>query len=542
MITAATLARVAARESELFSSFYNDYLDESPSLQGRFAGSFRQTGQWAALDDRPRDLKLLPDYWDELAELHRRLGASARSLENLERLREDRAAVVITGQQPDPLGGPLFTHHKIATAAALSREFSKRTNRPSVPVFWIASEDSDFEEIRTVRQLSTELKYIERSLPKELGGPNQMVGTIAREALEPIWDEVVESWAGLPGTERVRGWLDELRESAADLGEVQAGLVLRAFAEEGVVVHDPRLAAFRRSALPLYARYLDRQEAVESAVNQSGSKIEELGYARSIPERTAELAVYCVFGDDRVKCDPATVRNSIENDGALTGNVILRPVVQDALFRVALQIVGPGEASYLAQLREVYECLGTPAAVPFPRATATWFPRTATRLVREEEVEPWPLVRDPDATLRTVFERKVPREITTELETLRQDTFSRLERFAASASSVDSSLPQMIESARGKIDFQIRRLHEGVVGKVRGQFDRKNPELGRLRQALRPQDKPQERRLAWLDLVARGGDEFLRQGRALAELHVEGVLGGGADHFVLPIEGEEGRP
>ena len=55
--------------------------------------------------------------------------------------------VVIGGQQAGLFGGPLYTVHKALTILQLSRRLEKQMGRPVIPVFWIASEDSDLAEV-----------------------------------------------------------------------------------------------------------------------------------------------------------------------------------------------------------------------------------------------------------------------------------------------------------------------------------------------------------------------------------------------------------
>ena len=57
---------------------------------------------------------------------------------------------MVTGQQLGIYGGPLFTIYKTITTILLARKWEKKLNRPVVPVFWLADEDHDFEEIASV--------------------------------------------------------------------------------------------------------------------------------------------------------------------------------------------------------------------------------------------------------------------------------------------------------------------------------------------------------------------------------------------------------
>ena len=68
-----------------------------------------------------------------------------RQAADLAALRSGRAQVVVTGQQPGYLGGPLYTLHKIATAVALARQLTAG-GRPTVPVFWSGDDDDDLRE------------------------------------------------------------------------------------------------------------------------------------------------------------------------------------------------------------------------------------------------------------------------------------------------------------------------------------------------------------------------------------------------------------
>jgi len=140
--------------------------------------------------------------------------------------------------------------------------------------------------------------------------------------------------------------------------------------------------------------------------------------------------------------------------------VALRPVVQDGVLPSVAMACGPGELAYLAQLREVFEGLEVRAACPVPRFTATWLPPAALALLEASGADPWEVVAATDVVLKQHAERLVPAELRDQLAAIRAELTERLERFATSSTRVDASLPQMVESARGKVDYQFARLLE----------------------------------------------------------------------------------
>jgi uncharacterized coiled-coil protein SlyX len=145
----------------------------------------------------------------------------------------------------------------------------------------------------------------------------------------------------------------------------------------------------------------------------------------------------------------------------------------------------------------------------------------------------WDVVAHTDAVLARVAETRVPGELQRALAASRAAADQSMARLAEVSREFDASLPQMVESARGKIDFQVSRLAEGVLGKARGRLDREQPLWRRLRYVLRPGDKLQERRLASLEVVARCGRHVVRGLNDLATEHARATAGGVHEHYLL---------
>ena len=116
---------------------------------------------------------------EEMRVAHRRWGADAETMAGLEKLGSPSTRVVITGQQPGLLAGPLYTIYKALGAVALARSLAERHRDLNfVPVFWCASEDHDFDEIRRVYWPGSggELEEVLYSHPDWVGG--RMIGTL----------------------------------------------------------------------------------------------------------------------------------------------------------------------------------------------------------------------------------------------------------------------------------------------------------------------------------------------------------------------------
>jgi uncharacterized protein YllA (UPF0747 family) len=531
----AVRARVHARPEAPFDRLH-DLLTEEVVRGGPLARE-RFDALWKDPDSIQRRLgkrrPLPPLLADALVDQHRRLGASPASLDSLDRLARGEAVCAISGQQPAPLGGPLFGLHKVASTVGLSRRVVARVGAPCVPVFWNHVEDSDFAEIRAVTVADRSLRLHELELPAGAHAEGGLVGAVPPAPLRTLVEAAIELWDGLPGAPDVAARLRGALARARDLGEAHAALLLDLFGDAGLVVVDPRLPEFRRVARPVLERYLRRSEPLARAVRQAGERLEGVLGRRPLSDAALESFVFRIAGDRRHKITPAEARRLGEEE--LSPSVALRPVVQDAVLPTVAMACGPGELAYLAQLREVYEGLEVVPACPVPRLGATWLPPAAIELLEAAGAEPWWLVAATDQVLRRHAEARLPADLRDALAALRAELGERLGEFARKSTRLDPSLPQLVESARVKIDYQLARLAEGLLGKARHRMERDHPEWLRLRYYLSPGDRLQERRLASLEPAAYRGARVAAETGDLAEAHAEELERGEHSHVLLEL-------
>ena len=298
------------------------------------------------------------------------------------------------------------------------------------------------------------------------------------------------------------------------------------------MVVDPRLPAFRDAARGVIERYLGNADALHVAARAAGARLSALVGRQPLSDASLDSFVFEIDGGRRRKLAAADARSNGASR-TLSPSVALRPAVQDGVFPTVAMACGPGEIAYLAQLREVFEGVGVRPALPVPRFGATWLPPEAVTLMDEAAADAWSVIAGTDAVIAQLAERRLPPELSGELARARAAALDGLARFDEASRSLDASLPQMVESARGKVDYQFARLHEGLTHKVRSRLDRDNPVWRRLRYVLLPGDKLQERRLASLEPIARSGAGVVAGLCELAAEHARRTAGGVHEHFVL---------
>ncbi|MBK8166070.1 MAG: bacillithiol biosynthesis BshC [bacterium] len=431
-------------------------------------------------------------------------------------LRAGRASVVVTGQQPGFLGGPVLTLLKVATALALARLRTEQ-GRPTAAVFWCADDDDDLVEALSPVGWDQETGPVRADAWAEARAgrlPRAMIGpSAARNWCGPGATLLAAAAAARPQdplvSDLARLWTRALAEDW-DWARLNVAAVRRVFAGQPLVVvrgNDPHLHA---AAGSFYA-HLDsaRARCVERA-RQRGRELAAAGHAVPVAERSLARHLYTEAGDRRRALGPA---DALPSAASLRPGVLLRSAVQDWLLQPIAVVVGPGEAAYLEQLEPVHAELGLTRAPLVPRLFG-W-------LLRADD-DPAPLVAGPratglDATGASALAAAAAAVAGRDLE-------DRLVRELGVAPARAARL------ARGRA----RRWERGVAAMVVAEArERRRQEQEAIPGWLLPDGQRQERRLAAMAAVGALGDGLPAALLAAARAHLEAGAGGRWHEYLI---------
>src|SRR3981189_2376767 len=226
------------------SPLYRDYLAMADSAGDaavrRWYGAEPFAGRWlgtaAPVDHAGRLADLLEQQAVEF-------GASDAAKANIVKLRAGARAVG-TGEQVVLVGGPLLTLLKAATAIARANEATKATGVEHVPVFWLATEDHDLEEVDRVSLLTkTSVETLKVGLKVAHAVP--VGGVVPGPELDAVLERASELLEFAPVTK----WLRECYLAGSDgarptLALAFGRLMARIFANQGLIVMDAASRGF----------------------------------------------------------------------------------------------------------------------------------------------------------------------------------------------------------------------------------------------------------------------------------------------------------
>jgi bacillithiol biosynthesis cysteine-adding enzyme BshC len=359
---------------------------------------------------RPVAVELL----DALRAQMETLAPSAAQRRNLQAMAQAGTAVVVTGQQVGLCLGPLYTIYKAATAIVLARRLSDEAGVPVVPLFWLQTEDQDFAEIagcvtpradgEPVRlQLADDARLERCAVAQRRLGP-ELAGEL---------DRLEDALSGLAFAAETMALVRAAYRPGEPMARAFARLLSALFADEGLLLLDPRCAEVARLAVPVLRRALVEHAAVDAALAESGRALAARGYEEQVRPRPGSPLVFFHAADASGPRHRLTVAEdgsfvadgNGERHGAaelvallerdplrFSTSALLRPMVQDTLLPTAAYVGGPAEVDYFTQLPPLYRCFGLQPPLLSARARFVLLPAAVTTLLerlglRADEVQ-----------------------------------------------------------------------------------------------------------------------------------------------------------
>jgi bacillithiol biosynthesis cysteine-adding enzyme BshC len=500
--------------------------------------------------EHPPSVKLLPriakklDYPVErrkevaaiLGKQNVQFGASARTLENLDRF-EKGALAVVSGQQVGLFSGPAYAIYKALSAVEIARELTS-AGVGAVPIFWMATEDHDLDEVRHSTW------FQDGKLQRfELPSGTSSALPVGRVKLGPEAEKAAGDAADLlsnQGSEFLAQMLRESYRANETYGTAFAKLFARLFAEQGLLLMDPLDPGLHQIAGPIYRQAIENRDALTEKLLERGKELEKAGYAAQVKVTSKSTLLFYMGAGARQAGDAGGPREVVSASGGkfhagtrewtreeflelaerepenFSPNALFRPVVQDYLLPTAAYIAGPAEIAYFAQSEVLYQEMLGRMTVMLPRTGFTLVDAKAAKLLKRYELTVEQVWRGPQAVRARLECKSVPKKLALEFQNNQKHIKKMLGKLGAQISKLDPTLEGSVETARKKIDYQLEKLRR-KTGRAQDEKDgllRGHEQY--LESLLNPHKVLQSRELCFLPFLARLGSGGLGELQKLA--------------------------
>lgn len=442
----------------------------------------------------------------------------------LARLGLPQALAVSTGQQPGLLGGPLLTAYKALSARALARILEERWRRPVVPVFWIAGDDHDYAEAATAAWLGLDGTMVSAVLPTR--APEAPLAPLYRERLPDEITGLLDHFEStLPlgeNRDRTVTWLRAHYQPGRSLAAAGGGALAEILGRFGIAFLDGSNAALKRLAWPTLEKALEQSAAIDSRLLARSNALRAGGADPGVRvgDGASLVMLEAAAGRDRLLPGPNgfVTRRSGERltradlaqiaalePERLSANVLLRPVVESALLPTVAYVAGPAELRYLDLARTVYEALGVAWQRPVPRWSGLIIEPRVSRALEKLDLT-LDLALDPSGPAdERLARRAAPSGFEADVLALRQALERGYNALIPRIKAIDPTLEKPALSARSAAQNGLAELERRVLAAIKRRHGETLGQLDRVRGALRPAGKPQERALGLAGFLARYG-------------------------------------
>ncbi|WP_438351630.1 bacillithiol biosynthesis cysteine-adding enzyme BshC [Paenibacillus sp. FA6] len=460
-------------------------------------------------EDRRVNRHALVEILKEYNEKHNSHDAVHTSLYMLEK---PGTLVVTGGQQSGLFTGSMLVIYKAITVIQTARDAERRLNRPVVPVFWIAGEDHDWDEVNHTYLKSEEMQQSSKLMLHKYMASRTSVSYTPVSPQE--WDQAMKSLADVLPDSDVKGEIlakiQHSTNTSDNLSDAFAKHLGDIFGEYGLVLLDSADHRLRKLEAPVFQSMIEQNEELSRAYRSSADQITSLGYKlqADVSDEGANL-FYLHNGNrllllkqdgkfmDRKGLVSFTQEQLLEvlqnHPERFSNNVLTRPIMQDSLFPVLGCVLGQGEIAYWAITRQAFEIMGLKMPILLPRMSFTLLDRTELKYMEKYALS----FQDVQYHLQGRREQWLSEQDSLQIDQKfaeARKAFEQLyEPLIDDLRMLQKGLYTLGQSNKGKIIDQISYLERKSKEALEQRHDAELRQWDRIGASLFPNGKPQER-------------------------------------------------
>ena len=352
-----SVEKIPYDQTNFFSKFILDYLSGAESLTPFYnrapkLSSFK--AQILEKQKQPVNRKVLVE---ELSQQYSLINTTDSVTRNIQSLLQENTFTVATGHQLCLFTGPLYFIYKIITTINLSEQLkSEYPEYNFVPIYWMASEDHDFDEVNHVHLFGKTLQWNQDQ--------KGAVGAISTESMQSIFDQLKPILGDSLNAKDLYRLLSDSYLENKDLASATRHLVNSLFSKYGLVVLDADSPNLKKEAIPLIKRDVLEKSNYPLIQNTNQGLGEVQAYVRPINffylqkgsrNRIEQQGTDFIVCNSDLKFSKEALLSEIENHPErFSPNVLLRPLFKELLLPNLAMIGGGAEVNYWMQLKSTF--------------------------------------------------------------------------------------------------------------------------------------------------------------------------------------------
>ena len=511
------------------SKLIQDYMNQSDKIT-----AFFDYNPFESFDSRLNEIRKRSFQRElltkNLEKMNKQWNAPEATLKQIERLSDKDSVVVIGGQQAGVLTGPTYTINKLITIIRIAREQEEKLGIPVIPIFWIAGEDHDYEEINHIYML--EKNKMKKHKLEQYTIEKKSISDINIEK-DSLHKWIKNFFLTIPETSYTKDLyktIIECMERADTYVDFFARLVFQLFPNEGIVLFNSADPLIRKMESDFFIDYIKSQKTIAKEVYQTKQTLTHNGYMTTLEVEENDAHLFYKHYMERVllirnendewigKQDEVNFSTeelidiALNKPELLSNNVVTRPLMQEFLFPVLAFTGGHGEISYWAALKPMFHNFGLKMPPIIPRLSFTYIDDTIEKLIQKHHLSVNTIIQEGTETykLNWLASKQEP-----PIEMIVQQLKNSIDKMHLPLRKVAFEIRDDIGHLAQKnlmiINKEIDYLEHRLTQTLKEQYENTIADFDTLNYHLSPKGTLQERIWNIFPFINEHGIEFIRQ-------------------------------
>ena len=440
---------------------------------------------------------------------------TAKQKENFHKLSLPETVTITTGHQLNLFTGPLFFFNKILQLIKCCDEMNQKHKTYNfVPVFWMATEDHDFEEINHFFFRDKKISWNRQS-----GGA---VGRMDLNGIDEVFDEFFDEIEDSDRKDELKKIVNDTYLNSKNLTEATQKLVQLIFADRGLLMIDGDDRELKKLMIPVFETDLFEQTAFRK-ISETNQKMIEKGYPVQVNPREINLFYLgdgsirerIVFEDGKFKVlnsDYEFSKEEIRKElydypEKFSPNVILRPIYQETVLPNIAYIGGAGESAYWLQLKSFFDEMKIPFPLVIVRNTVLLLSSKQHQKLEKLGISYKELMEP----LNEIINQNITQNSTVEIdfEAYENSIQKIFDELTEKAVQTDITFSKMVDAQRTKQLKGLDKLKKRLLRAEKRKYAERVGSVKKIYNELFPQNNLQERVVNFSELYLEYGFDFM---------------------------------
>ena len=289
---------------------------------------------------------------------------------NIKKLKNNHR-VIIGGQQAGLLLSPQYILHKIYTILILQKEVKDKYGYDAVPVFWIAGEDHDYDEVNHTYVYDSYHKKVKKIAYKPNLNVPMSIGFYEydKQAMRDTFISIIKAVGDSKDKKPLINKIFEMIDDYTYWTELFHAIVHEMFKETGLLIINSHSPSVRALEIPMFKTLIDKSEEINTAFREGQQRFNNTFKVAPTIETETDMHLFINSTSNRelISSDQYSKselkKHLHDKPESFSNNVVTRPIMQEMMFNTLMFVGGGAEVKYWGEIYKVFDVLDIPMPI-----------------------------------------------------------------------------------------------------------------------------------------------------------------------------------